>query len=189
MTGSLDSLYWEHANLAKLLGILERKLARIERGETVDFDLVQTLIDYFLDYPDACHHPKEDVIFRRLVAVKPAAAAEIGDLDEEHASVAQAARELADAVTRVTQDAEIPRDWFRQVGRAFVDTQRRHIEMENTRFFPIARRELGPEDWAAIDAKIDNRSDPLFGEDVAREYEELRAAILEWDAENSDPPS
>jgi len=28
-----------------------------------DYEILQTIIQYFQDYPESCHHPKEEMIF------------------------------------------------------------------------------------------------------------------------------
>ena len=53
--------------------------------------------------------------------------------------------------------------------------------MQETAFFPAALKALGPEDWAAIDAQVSDREDPLFGAKVERRFAALREGILDLD--------
>jgi hemerythrin-like domain-containing protein len=73
MTELLDILREEHRNIETLLRVLERELNIFDRAERPDYEVVQAVIDYFRDYPDRCHHPKEDVVFAKLKARDPAA--------------------------------------------------------------------------------------------------------------------
>ena len=84
MTQILDILREEHRNIEKLLLVLERELGVFNRAERPDYHVVQSVIEYFQDYPDSCHHPKEDMIFEKLKARDPTAAASVGDLEAEH---------------------------------------------------------------------------------------------------------
>src|SRR5213083_2615040 len=83
MTQLLKTLREEHRNIEILLLILEQELNIFDRAERPDYEVVQAVISYFQEYPDRCHHPKEDVIFAKLKARDPAAVAGVGDLETE----------------------------------------------------------------------------------------------------------
>ena len=81
MTYVIDVLRQEHRNIEKkMLRVLERELSVFDRGAQPNYEAIRGVIEYFKDYPDSCHHPKEDVIFEKLKSHSPAAAAKIGDL-------------------------------------------------------------------------------------------------------------
>jgi hemerythrin-like domain-containing protein len=73
MTELLEILREEHRSIETLLGVLERELNIFDRAERPDYEVVQAVIEYFEDYPDCCHHPKEDVVFAKLKHRDPAA--------------------------------------------------------------------------------------------------------------------
>ena len=75
MTYIIEVLRQEHCNIESLLRVLERELSVFDRGDRPDYDVVRAVIDYFKDYPDCCHHPKEDMIVEKLKARDPVAAA------------------------------------------------------------------------------------------------------------------
>ena len=84
MTYVVEVLRQEHRNIEKLLHVLEQELSVFDRGDRPNYEVIVGVIDYFKDYPDSCHHPKEDMIFDKLKSRDPAAAAKIGDLRIEH---------------------------------------------------------------------------------------------------------
>ncbi len=180
MTDVLDAIHEDHANMAKMLDALERQLQVFDAGETPDYDIVRGVVDYCLDYPDLYHHPKEDLVFERLEAVDPEAAAEVGDLPGEHAELAALTRRLEEAVKAVLGDLEVPRGRFGETLRAFLDATRRHMTMEERAFLPAARRALSAAELAEIDARLDPRADPLFGAPSAERFATLRQDILNW---------
>ncbi len=180
MTDVLDAIYEDHANMAKMLDALERQLQVFDAGETPDYDIVRGVVDYCLDYPDLYHHPKEDLVFERLEAVDPEAAAKVGDLPGAHAELAALARHFRDAVEAVLGDLEVPRGRFDETLRAFLDATRRHMTMEERAFLPAARRALSAADLAEIDARLDPRGDPLFGAPSQERFAALRQDILDW---------
>jgi hypothetical protein len=67
MTDFIELLRQEHRNFESLLRVLERELGVFGRGERPDYEVLRAVIDYFKDYPDSCHHPKDGVIGRQLV--------------------------------------------------------------------------------------------------------------------------
>ena len=107
MTYMVEVLRQEHRNIESLLRVLERELSVFDRGERPDYEVVLAVIDYFKDYPDTCHHPKEDMIVERLKARDPIAAATIGDLEAEHQEGAKRLRRVAQAVERVLSDQDL----------------------------------------------------------------------------------
>jgi hemerythrin-like domain-containing protein len=84
MTYVVEVLRQEHRNIEKLLRVLEQELTVFDRGDRPNYEVVVGVIDYFKDYPDSCHHPKEDIIFEKLKSRDPVTAANIGDLRAEH---------------------------------------------------------------------------------------------------------
>jgi hemerythrin-like domain-containing protein len=180
VTDVLDAIHEDHANMTKMLDALERQLAVFDAGETPDYDIVRGVVEYCIGYPELYHHPKEDLVFARLKAVDPAAAAEVGDLPSEHEELTVLTRRLRDAVEAVLNDLEVPRGRFDETLRAFLDAYRRHMALEESTFLPAARRALSAADLAAIDASLDSPEDPLFGAPSEERFAALRQDILNW---------
>jgi hemerythrin-like domain-containing protein len=139
--------------------------------------------DYFQDYPDSCHHPKEDMIFDKLKSRDPAAAAKIGDLRIEHEEEASRLRRAAQAVARVLGDQDLLRETEGDIIRDFIQHERQHMKMEEQIFFPAALDALLPKDWADIALKLADSRDPLNGPDLDQKFGMLRREILEMETE------
>jgi hemerythrin-like domain-containing protein len=180
----MDQLHEEHRNIARLLAVLERELALFDSAEKPDYDVLNSVADYFLGFPERGHHPKENAILARLREMHPEAAAEIGDLEGQHEHISELAERFRDAITNVLRDAEMPRAAFHTVVRDFVAEQRKHMQMEEKRFFPLAERVLNAEDWKAIEAAAAREQDPLFGPKAVGEFARLYADIIAWENEN-----
>ncbi len=182
MTQILDILREEHGTIEKLLLVLERELGVFNRAERPDYHVVQSVIEYFQDYPDSCHHPKEDMIFEKLKARDPTAAASVGDLEAEHEKGSKRLRRVARAVENVLDDREIPRQTVDEIIRDFIDHERQHMAMEENVFFPAAVEVLRPQDWAEIHARLTARKDPL-NTALEDKHRLLRDLILQWEQE------
>lgn len=183
MTPVLEALHAEHRNITRLLDALDHQIAILSRAAVPDYETVQAIADYFCDYPDRCHHPKENAVFERLKARFPEEVATIGDLAHEHRDVGARARRFRDNIQSLYRDAVISRDAVVSAARGFVEAERQHMRMEEERFFPLARRKLEEGDWAAIEERLSKEHDPLFGERVEQDYAALRERLLAWEKE------
>ena len=150
MTYIVEVLRQEHRNIEKLLWVLERELIAFDRGERPDYEVVLAAIDYFKDYPDSCHHPKEGMIFEKLEVRDAAAAAAIGDLEAEHEEGARRLRRIAQTIEAVLRDEDLLRHTVHDVMRDFIDHERQHMAKEERLLFPAALNALLPADWAEI---------------------------------------
>ncbi len=177
MERGIRTLRQEHADLARLLDLLDRQLDLFRRGGQPDYDLIGSILDYCLDYPDAVHHRHEDLVFDKLRARDAAAARAVGDLAAEHDGLAARTRKLADAVMRVIGEETVERESVHALAEDLVQAYRRHIAFEEERFFPAAEANLTESDWAEIDSRLDATDDSLFGDQVAARFRALREDI------------
>ena len=68
MPRAIEQLQLDHRNMTRLLDVLRKELDAYRSGRTPDFDLLNSIMDYTLNYPDLCHHPKENLIYERMAA-------------------------------------------------------------------------------------------------------------------------
>ena len=183
MTYVVEVLRQEHRNIEKLLHVLEQELSVFDRGDRPNYEVIVGVFDYFKDYPDSCHHPKEDMIFDKLKSRDPAAAAKMGDLRIEHEEEASRLRRAAQAVERVLGDQDLLRETVDEIIRDFIEHERQHMKIEEQIFFPTALDTLQPRDWADIALKLADRRDPLNGPDLEQKFGMLRRKILEMETE------
>lgn len=183
MIDIIQGLRQEHRNIESLLGVLERELSVFDRGERPDYDVVLAVIDYFKDYPDSCHHPKEDMIVEKLKARDPAVVATIGDLEDQHQEGARRLRRVAQAVERVLSDQDLLRETVHGIIADFINQERQHMVMEERIMFPAALNALRPEDWADIALRWADCYDPFYQPGFEQKFNTLRRNILEMEAE------
>ncbi len=182
MIDLLEELERDHLNMAALLRVLERQVEVFRRGQAPDYEIIQAVMEYFLDYPDLIHHPKEDILARRLMAKGGAAASVLAALPDQHAELGQLTRRFAEVVRNVLEEAELERDRFVHTAEEFIEAQRHHMEMEGQYFFPMVRHDLTPEDLTDAALESLEREDPLFGHQAQPRFDSLRRAILEAEA-------
>ena len=176
----LNELQDDHRNMARLFDLLGRELLKFKEGEHPDYDLVESILEYCLDYPDLIHHPKEDLILEKLRTRNPAIVDSIGDLKKEHEKLATSTWRFSTAVQNVLKDEQLPRDWFLDVGNDYLNLSRNHMQMEEVLFFPAARKDLKPADWKELELAVENAEDPVFGEVKHERYSNLFQKIMDW---------
>src|SRR6516162_9923276 len=186
MTRMIELLRDEHRDIEQLLKVLEHELKVFDCRERPDYEVIQAIIDYFQDYPDCCHHPKEDMIFDNLRARNPLAARRIGDVEAEHRQETERLDRVAKVVRNILLDREISRETFSEVMRDFIDHQRGHMAMEERLLFPAAANALRPQDWQEIDLKWNDKTETLFNAAMEEKCYSLRDRILRWGRENNE---
>ena len=187
MSRVIEILRQDHVNMSQLLDLLERQLSIFDAGQSPDYEIIQSVIEYCLNYPDLKHHPLEDLVLRKLRAKGTPLEAAVENLLEEHESLSRQTRRVAAAVNGVLREAELPRESFVQRVREFIKFYREHIEKENRYFFPAALAALDSQDWADIEGDIPGPEDPLFGTATDERFQALRQSVLQWDREGLEP--
>lgn len=186
MRNVLEELHSEHANMARLLNMLENQIETFEARGSPDYELMSDIVLYFLDYPDQCHHPKEDIVAEKLIERAPDRAAALRGLAAQHEELATLTRKVAKIVHRVLDEAELPREQVIRTVKEFIASQRHHMAMEEQHFLPLAEEIFDQADLEALESDIFQKEDPLFGEKVEEHFAMLRDSILKWeDADES----
>ena len=179
MSQVIAALERDHANITKLLELLESEILAIEVGKTPDYPLLQDIMRYMTHYPDRFHHPKEDLIFVQLLKREPGARDDVEDLLEEHISIGLAGQEFNKLLHKSAVDSVDVREQLGTLGFAYIRALREHMLKEETKLFALAKVIFTKEDWQVIDEEVDATEDPLFGEMVADAYQRLYWLIID----------
>jgi hemerythrin-like domain-containing protein len=174
MVAVIDVLREEHANLARLLDLLEQQMADPQKA---DFGLVKSILDYCLTYPDQFHHPKEDMVYQALAHYEHEMSPSIEDLEAEHEEIGILTRETAAALDKAMADGAADKAYLVDMVRSFVEFYRRHIAKEEREFFPEALKILDAATWDDIASRVTDPADPLFNEKAAEHFLALRKRI------------
>ena len=181
MRNVVGELRTEHANMARLLKILEKQIEIFEVAGQPDYTITQDIILYFLEFPDQCHHPKEDLVAQRLLALAPVRSGELRGLAEMHEELGALTRRVATVVGRVLDEAELPRAEVIRAVNEFISSQRHHMEMEEAHFLPLAEEMLSEADLEELESEIFQTEDPLFRPETEKHFAMLRESILKWE--------
>jgi hemerythrin-like domain-containing protein len=177
MSDIIFMLRLEHGNTARLLGLFEDQLHRLESGAPLDADLLRLAQEYLSGYLQKCHHPKEDLLFNLLRRRDPPAAAVLADLVAEHQLLAQRTEALGPELRDAFGRGKGTDGTFAVSLREFIELQRRHMVREERDFFPVALRLLAPDDFAELDYRLFDERDHLFDDQSETHFERLRGEI------------
>jgi hemerythrin-like domain-containing protein len=179
MVEIIEILRQEHRNIEKLLQVMEQELTVFDRGERPDYEVFVAIVEFFKNYPDSCHHPKEDMIYEKFRTRDPGRAASVADLEAEHREGAVRLRRVARAIESVLNDQELLRESVDRIVRDFIDSERKHIALEEEVVFPAIVDTLQPGDWADIALTLADRYGPPSEADFEEQFSTLRRDILE----------
>jgi len=177
MPDTIALLQLEHRRMQRLLGYVDRQAQGLALGAPVDHRLLEVAFEYFCGYPDQCHHPKEDAVYRKLVQRAPDSAGSVRQLVEEHEKLAAMTQSLLGAIGELRRDPRAATDDLARRLRAFLDFYRHHMRLEEHQFFPLALARLSPDDLEEIDFTVFDRPDPLFDRTAEAKYSELSDEI------------
>lgn len=172
--------YWsaEHAQFARLLVIFERQLERFRAGDEPDYELMRDVVQYLRDYADCFHHPREDVAFDILVQRAPEVRDDVQRLQQEHHDLAESGALLLERLRELVSDAMIPRGAIEKAASDYLTHYRSHIDTEENGVMPVARRVMTEGDWKKVLDTSASASDPLFGDNPAEVFRELRRQLF-----------
>jgi len=168
MQALLRQFAQDHGNVSRLLELLERQRLLLREGGAFDARLTRRVLRYMVKYQDVFHHPKEDLLFARMLRRSPGMSDVLTFLEREH-------QLLCDQGTAiyVRLGSDVDHDEGAQLEQAlavYSELLMRHMETENSQVFPNARLALGSADWDEIDMRIDATPDPIFRDNVEKGY-------------------
>ncbi|MEM0955359.1 MAG: hemerythrin domain-containing protein [Pseudomonadota bacterium] len=190
----LATLYAEHRYMGTLLRLVESELELIETDQPIDPHVFYESLHYLTHYPDAFHHPREDLVYARAGEVDPKLADSVDTLQRDHDYLAEVGAKTLATVARWKETGQGAGKMRRDVQR-YVESQRKHMEAEEALVFPDIARILDPEDWRELEQEslLAPAPDPVFGPKVSREYRNVArkarralrkgaedAALVEW---------
>ena len=181
MSQIMDVLRSEHRSIGFLLDLLERQTDLLEKTGEPDLQLIVEIIDYFRSFPDMHHHPKEDLVLRRLRERAEGLDGEFFRLDEEHEKLSGELHAFSRTAAELISDpSPMSRSSFILESRSFIERERRHMSMEERYFFPAAERWLTDADWDELDEAVNQFVDPISAPHAVQRFQMLSAQLQKW---------
>jgi hemerythrin-like domain-containing protein len=169
----------EHHTLGLVIDVLQRLLADIEREYiTPDFSLLAASLYYVDDFPERCHHPKEDEYwFEAVRRCTTCFNAVLDALQAEHILSTQTNGYLQRALVHYQGGAPEGLKSFKDAVDSYAGMLRDHMHKEEE-LLDQTRDCLAEADWQKIAAAFDANDDPLFGANRREEFRRLYLHIV-----------
>ena len=163
--------------MALVLDILDRIATAAKSGEDPDFELVDEIMRYMTVYPDAVHHPKEDVVYTELKKSRPDLAVDLDDVPADHREIAELGSKLRDDVEAIIAGAAVRRENFVKDASEYVQHLRDHMQWEEDDLFKRVDEMIG-EDSLPIDIeRYQHIKDPVFELEVESGFRRLMTSL------------
>lgn len=169
----LDELRDDHRNIAMVLDFLERVIY----GDNPDFEMLEEIMRYMTVYPDAVHHPKEDVVFAALEEQHPELAAELNDVREEHSQIAALGSRLREDIEAIIAGAAVRRSQLTEDCSNYVQQLRSHMKREENDLFGQIESMLSDDSRRVDVDELQHIRDPVFELEIEAGFRRLIAEL------------
>ena len=163
----------EHRKLWRIAITVDQVLDDMQAEGKVDGAFLGSVFDYFEQFVDDCHHPKEDdYLFRLLRQRSPEAAALLDRLEAEHRDAPANLKGLRNKLA-LAESGRLPVSDLAEALRGYLAGLKEHVRIEEKEIFPLAAAALTAADWQEIDTAFLNNADPAFGTQAQAGFREL----------------
>jgi hemerythrin-like domain-containing protein len=173
----LSELREDHRNMALVLNVLERTVETAATDADPDFELIGEIMRYMTIYPDAVHHPKEDVVYAELRKQRPDLADGLDDVPKDHAQIAQLGSKLRDDVEAIVAGAAVRREQFITDALMYVGRLRNHMNWEEEDLFSRVDTMIGEDPHAVDVGDFLHIKDPVFELEVEAGFRRLISSL------------
>ncbi len=139
-----DQLIAEHRTIKEMLEVMAIVCDRLESGESVDAEHLNSIVGFIRGFADKCHHAKEEDLFFPAIekAGIPAYSAIIGVFLLEHKIGREYVKSMADATSSYERGNGGAAKDFTKFARLYVSLLKQHIAKENNILFKMADKHL-----------------------------------------------
>lgn len=183
---TMNELRTDHRNMVQLLDLLDAETVRLADADEPDYDLVYDIMTYMSEYPDAVHHPKEDMIYRHLKENHDDIEESLRHIETDHKALGMASHEIRRDIDAIAADGVVSREALAASLRKYSEDLRKHMYWEEKDLFELADTMDDDESWAELLKSYDEASDPLFGNQTERRFQKLFNGIqrrIVWDSQ------
>ncbi len=158
----LRDLRTDHRNMMLVLEILQTFATSAQAGDDPDFELAAEIMHYMTVYPDAVHHPNEDVLYAQLRDKRPDLADGLDDVSVDHREIGELGQRLREDVEAIVAGAAVRREAFIEDTERYVCRLRKHIQWEESDLFRRIERMLDENEDQAAGGETRTENDPIF---------------------------
>ncbi len=180
----MKELREDHRNMAMVLDLLDEAVNEASAGGDPDFELIDEIMRYMTVYPDAVHHPKEDVVYKQLRDKRPDLAEDLDDVPTDHRDIAVMGAALRDEVEAINAGSAVRRTKFIDDTAGYVNRLRNHMGWEERDLFRRIDAMLDADPQEFDVAEFEHIKDPVFELEIEAGFRRLIASL-----KSANPPT
>lgn len=163
--------------MTQVLNVLERVGKTARAGEDPDFELVDEIMRYMTVYPDAVHHPKEDIVYGELKSNRPDLADGLEEIPKDHQEIAALGMKLRDDVEAIIAGAAVLRVQLVDDVNEYVVRLRKHMQWEEDDLFLRIDEMIGDQSVPIDVEAYQHIKDPVFELEVESAFRRLMDSL------------
>lgn len=171
----------DHRNMALVLDLLDDAVRVASAERNPDFELVEEIMRYMTVYPDAVHHPKEDIVYGELRIRRPDLSQDLDDVPADHRDIAALGSALRDDVEAINAGAAVRRQKFVHDTSNYVNRLREHMGWEERDLFRRIDTMLDAEPRDFDVSEFEHIKDPVFELEIESGFRRLIASLKSAD--------
>ncbi len=169
----MKELREDHRNMSIVLSLLEDAAEQASAGDDPDFELIEEIMRYLTVYPDAVHHPKEDIVYEQLRSRRPDLADGLEDVPGDHQDIAILGSALRDEIEAIIAGAAVRREKFITDALSYVKRLRSHMSWEESDLFERVDKMIDADPQEFDVEAFDHIKDPVFELEVEAGFRRL----------------
>jgi hemerythrin-like domain-containing protein len=173
----MTELREDHRNMTVVLDLMDGLVEQMEAGKDPDFELLDEIMRYMTDYPDAVHHPKEDIVYEQLRCERPDLAQGLDHVPDDHSDIAHLGSSLRDDVEAINAGAAVRREKMIEDTVAYVLRLRNHMRWEEEDLFKRVDKMLDDEPRKVDISDLEHIRDPVFELEIEAGFRRLLASL------------
>jgi len=163
--------------MATVLDLLERVVDDIRNENDGVLELLAEIMHYMTVYPDAVHHPKEDLVYAQLQKHRPDLADGVESVPDDHREIAELGARLRTDIDAIESGTAVRRQQLIDDAASYVQRLRKHMEWEESDLFPRIDRMLESKTNPLDLAEFRATPDPVFGSSSQAGFRRLMESL------------
>ncbi|TNF33688.1 MAG: hypothetical protein EP312_08580 [Gammaproteobacteria bacterium] len=158
----LQTLHNEHRYMARIFEAFKEQMALLSEGMPADYNLMYDVMHYISHFPESIHHPREEIVFRKLMEREPDMKDVIEKIFIEHETQVQKGRNVLKLLTEIRrEETDELREQLRVRCDDYLAFHGRHSALEEGKILPRVAEALTDEDWVSIARDMIPAQNPL----------------------------
>jgi len=173
----MTELREDHRNMTTVLDLMDGIVVQMEAGKDPDFELFDEMMRYMTVYPDAVHHPKEDIVYGQLRSRRADLAEDLDHVPDDHNDIAHLGSLLRDEIEAINAGAAVRREKMIEDTSAYILRLRNHMRWEEEDLFKRIDKMLDDEPHTVDIEDLGHIKDPVFELEIEAGFRRLLASL------------